>query len=81
MIANYELFIAHLRRTGRLKLLPQVLAELKRDAARSKKFAPRTETAAENPSLIAGWRRLENGMLTDRTAKSALVDIYKKIAA
>ena len=79
MIKNYEDFIAHLKRTGRLKLLPQVLRELRRDEARTKKFAPRRETAVENPSLISGWRTIENGILTDHTGKSALIDMYKKI--
>jgi hypothetical protein len=81
MIKNYEIFITHLRRTGRLRLLPRVLRELRREELRAKKFAPKTETAADNPSLISGWRKLENGTLTDRTGKSALIDMYKKIIA
>lgn len=80
MIQNYEAFVAHLKRTGRLKLLPAVLRELDRGAAHAKKFAPRKETAADNPSLVSGWRTIEDGLLTDHTAKSALIDIYKKIA-
>lgn len=79
MIKDYEKFVAHLKRTGRMKLLPQVLRELRREKARAEKSAPRTETAENNPSLISGWRTLENGMLTDRTGKSALIDIYKNI--
>jgi len=79
MIQNYEEFVAHLRRTGRLKLLPQVLRELRRDEVYARKFAPRTETAAENPALISGWRTIENGVLTDNTGKGALIDMYKKI--
>ncbi len=79
MIRNYEEFVAHLRRTGRLKLLPQVLRELRRDEAYARKFAPRRETAAENPALISGWRTIENGVLTDNTGKGALIDMYKKI--
>lgn len=81
MIKDYEAFIAHLRRAGRLKLLPQVLRELQREEARAKKFAPTRETAAENPSLISGWRSLENGILTDHSGKRALIDIYKNITA
>ena len=81
MIQNYEEFIAHLKRTGRLKLLPQVLRELRRDEVRAKRFAPQRETAAENPSRISGWRTIENGMLTDNTGKSALIDIYKNSIA
>ena len=81
MIKNYDLFIAHLKRPGRLKLLPLVLHELRSEEARAKRLSSKTETAAENPSLISGWRTLENGMLTDRSGKSALIDIYKKITA
>lgn len=81
MIKDYPAFIAHLKRTGRLKLLPSVLRELRVEEARAKRNAPRKETAAENPSLISGWRTLENGVLTDNTGKSALIDIYKKIIA
>lgn len=79
MIKDYDLFIAHLKRTGRLKLLPQVLRELYREEAYAKRFAPKMETVADNPSLISGWRKLENGVLTDHSGKSALIDIYKKI--
>ncbi len=81
MITNYTQFIAHLKRTGRLKLLPRVLRELRREEARMKNLSPKKETVAENPSLISGWRTLENGILTDHTGKSALIDIYKKITA
>lgn len=79
MIKNYEDFIAHVKRTGRLKILPHVLRELYREEAYAKKFAPRRETAIENPPLISGWRTLENGILTDHTGKRALIDIYKHI--
>lgn len=79
MIKNYEAFIAHLKRTGRMKLLPQVVRELRTEEARTKKLAPRRETAGENPSLISGWRTLKNGVLTDHTGKSALIDIYKHL--
>jgi len=81
MINDYHAFITHLKRTGRIKLLPLVLRELKVRAARAKKLAPMMETVSENPSLISGWRKLENGILTDNTGKRALIDIYKKIIA
>ena len=70
---------AHLERTGRMKLLPQIVRELKAQEARERALAPRTETAKENPSLISGFRTIENGILTDRTGKRALLDIYQKI--
>lgn len=81
MIKNYEDFIARLKQTGRLKLLPRVLRELRDEEAYAKKFAPRRETAIENPPLISGWRSLENGVLIDHTGKRALIDIYKKITS
>lgn len=81
MITDYGAFIAHLKRTGRMKLLPLVLRELRQEEARAKNIAPRRETSVDNPSLISGWRTVENGVLTDRTAKSALIDIYRNIIA
>ena len=35
--------------------------------------------ATINPSLIRGWRAQEDGLLIDRSAKKALVDLYQKI--
>ncbi len=78
MIA-YEQLKAHLEKTGRLKLLPRILRELKATEARELLLAPRKETAKENPSLISGWRSIENGVLTDNTGKRALLEIYQKI--
>ena len=79
MITDYRAFITHLKRTGRLKLLPQVLRELRAEEARQERLAPKKETAKENPSLISGYRTIENGVLTDRSAKRALLDIYQKV--
>jgi hypothetical protein len=79
MALDYQKLRDHLARTGRLKLLPRVLAELKREALRSRKLAERKETAEENPSLISGWRGIEDGVLTDRTGKRALIDMYQRI--
>jgi hypothetical protein len=81
MITDYDTFVAHLRKTGRLKLLPQVLRELREESARVKRLGAKKEMAAENPSLISGWRSIENGVLTDTTGKRALLDIYKNIIA
>jgi hypothetical protein len=78
---TYEALHKHLEETGRLKLLPRILRELKRDEERKRELKGRKETAKENPSLISGWRFIENGILTDRTAKSALIEIYQKITA
>jgi hypothetical protein len=79
MIKDLDAFIAHLKKTGRMKLLPQVLRELKESEARERLTAPRKETAKENPALISGWREIADGKLTDRTGKRALLEIYKKI--
>ena len=73
--------IEHVKRTGRLKLLPAVLRELRMNAARQTRLSTRVETVADNPSLLCGSRTIENGTLTDRTGKSALIEIYKKITA
>jgi len=81
MINDYDAFIAHLKRTGRMKLLPLILRELRTEEARAKKLFTRTETAVDNPSLISGWRKLENGRLVDTTGKSALINIYRNIIA
>ena len=77
MNVTYEQLTEHLKRTGKMKLLPSILKELKETAALEAKRAPKKETAKENPSLISGWRSIENGVLTDRTGKSALLEIYK----
>ena len=79
MLSDYDRLIAHLKRTGRMKLLPRILRELRMRKIRADKLAPLYETAEENPSLVSGWRSLENGILTDRTGKRALLDIYKRI--
>jgi hypothetical protein len=80
-ISNYNTFIEHLRRTGRIKLLPQVLRELQVEAAREKNLNQKRETAKENPALISGWRQIEDGLLTDHTGKRALIDVYRNIIA
>jgi len=75
---DYKTLVAHLEKTGRMKLLPRVLRELKMHAARAEKLVSKKETAKQNPALISGWRSIENGVLTDTTAKRALLEIYKK---
>jgi len=79
MITDYEAFVAHLRRTGRLKLLPQVLRELKQAKAQEHRHVAKRETAKEHPSLISGWRSIEGGKLTDHSGKGALVEIYRNV--
>jgi hypothetical protein len=78
---EYTQLVAHLKRTGRLKLLPQILRELKTQVIRAERLAPSKETAKQNPALISGWRSLEGGVLTDNTGKRALLEIYKKVTS
>ncbi len=78
---NIDTFIAHLERTGRLKLLPQVLGELRAEEAREKNRVAHTESAKENPSLISGSRSIKDGVLTDNTGKRALIEIYQNSTA
>lgn len=79
MIRDYDAFVAHLRKTGRVKLLPKVLRELKQEAEHTRRVAARKETAEDTPSLISGWRSIENGVLTDHSGKGALIAIYRNI--
>ena len=101
MITDYAAFVAHLKRTGRMKLLPKVLRELRVQEAREKLRQPLVEVASEgeaafalkaasasgivakearvNPSLVSGWRARAEGKLIDRSAKHALIDIYRRI--
>ena len=76
---TYDALLKHLKRTGREKLLPQILRELKRREARERLTAPRKETAKEHPALISGYRQLKDGMLADTTGKRALLEIYRNI--
>jgi hypothetical protein len=79
MTLTFESLKEHLSRTGRLKLLPRILRELEVREARAKTAKPWKETAKENPALISGFRSIEDGVLTDRTGKRALLDIYQKV--
>lgn len=81
MIKDYKVFREHLEKTGRLKLLPRILRELKEAEMQAKRLAPRTETAKEYPALISGSRTIENGILTDTTGKRSLLEIYKHITS
>jgi hypothetical protein len=76
---DHATLIAHLKRTGRLKLLPKIVRELRTQEAWKTAHAPRKETAAQNPALISGWRSIEDGVLKDKTGKRALLEIYKKV--
>ena len=79
MKVAFDTLTAHLARTGRTKLLPKILRELKAREAREFGQNMKKETVLENPSLISGWRSIENGVLTDTTGKRALLEIYQKV--
>jgi len=95
--------IAHLKSSGRMNMLPKIVRELRKVAARRQALSPRIEVAhaadsesalsaarefgigAErtqvNKSLVRGWRAQGGGKLVDRSAKSALIQIYQKVTA
>lgn len=79
MSITFDQLRAHLERTGRMKLLPQILRELKQRKARARLTAPRRESAAERPELISGSRQIAEGILVDTTGKRALLEIYKNV--
>ncbi len=74
-----ERLIKHLKDTGRIKLLPQILKEVRKNTLRQKRTVGGTETAKENPSLVSGFRTVQKGILHDATAKNALIQIYRNI--
>lgn len=93
--------IAHLVSSGRIKLAPAILREVKKIAARRIALHHAVEVAHEaeaahalraaaaegikaahatvNHSLIRGWRGRTGDTLIDRSAKRALIDIYKRV--
>lgn len=95
--------ILHLRSAGRMRMLSEIVRELRKIAARKHALRPRIEVAHEketaealaaaaaygisaphalvNPALVNGWRAQKAGVLVDRSAKRALVDIYQNIIA
>ena len=97
-----DALLEHLARTGRRKLLPSILREVREQAARAEKAAPVVEVASAgesqkareaaeaegiaapharvNHSLIRGWRARGRGVLVDRSAKRALIDIYQNVS-
>lgn len=90
-----------LKASGRLKLLPGILRELKTLRVREETLAPHVEVAREsdaamalkaakeagidaqkaevNPTLVAGWRARQGSTLVDRSAKDALITLYRRI--
>lgn len=88
---------AHLEVTGRMKLLPGILRELRAQVKHARKQAPVLEVASTdeeararaeganaktvvvNEALVSGWRERSGSSLTDRSGKTALVEIYRNI--
>lgn len=96
----FKKLLTHLKESGRLKVLPQLLRELRTQAERQGSREPMLEVASEaeaksaeaevkkegvsakavvNPSLIRGWRLTTADTLIDRSGKSALIDLYRKV--
>lgn len=79
MNLTFDMLMEHLKRTGRTRMLPLILRELKQRDASARAKNVQKETAKENPSLISGWRSIEDGVLIDTTSKRALLEIYQKV--
>jgi hypothetical protein len=47
----------------------------------AKEFGIEAEHAHVNASLLAGWRGRKGGILIDRSAKRALIDLYRTITS
>jgi len=65
------------------KLAPsiEIAHESERASARAgaKEAGIDTDNVRVNDTLIRGWRARSGGMIIDRSAKQALVDLYQKI--
>jgi len=96
----FKKLMQHLKESGRLKVLPQLLRELRTQAERQSSRGAVLEVASEgetkaaeteakkegisakavvNPTLIRGWRLTTADTLIDRSGKSALIDLYRKV--
>lgn len=96
----FKQLMTHLKESGRLKILPQLLRELRTQSERQNSREPMLEVASEaeaktaeaeikkegvtakaivNPTLIRGWRLTTADRLIDRSGKSALIDLYRKV--
>ena len=68
---------AEMKRSARVEVASS--EEAAAALAAAKEEGIEASTATINPSLIRGWRAQKNGILVDRSAKKALVDLYQKI--
>lgn len=96
----FKKLMAHLKESGRIKVLPQLLRELRTQDERQRSRGPLLEVASEeeaenaeseakkkgvtakavvNPTLIRSWRLTTVDTLIDRSGKSALIDLYRKV--
>lgn len=71
------------RRRESLKPLVEVARneDAQEALAGAKEAGIEVKTAVVNDSLIRGWRARAKGVVIDRSAKRALVDIYQKVTA
>jgi F0F1-type ATP synthase delta subunit len=72
-----ETLIAHLRETGRLKLLPRILRELKRLDARASTLSETLEVASESEKASATKEAKELGITAHATVNSDLVSGWR----
>lgn len=62
--------------------LLEVASEEERKEAETAAKAMGIDTKAKvNPDLVRGWRLRANGTVTDRSAKRALIDLYRRVTA
>lgn len=88
-------FLKYLKARRHEKLLPGILASLKRgtskrgeetlivgrrkDVVGARKAAKTKVGATIDPNLIGGWQHLKDGVLVDASYKRSLVEIYRNI--
>ena len=69
----------------RLALAPVVEVASEKEAAAALRAAAASGIVAKharvNPALVKGWRARGHGMLVDRSAKRALVEMYRNVTS
>jgi F0F1-type ATP synthase delta subunit len=72
-----DTLVAHLRETGRLKLLPRILRELKRLDARATTLSETLEVASESEKAAATKEAKEMGITAEPTINTDLVSGWR----
>ncbi|MEK7063482.1 MAG: hypothetical protein AAB955_02205 [Patescibacteria group bacterium] len=68
--------LVYMKQKGHLRLLPQIVRILEREKVRP---ASITVTAKDDPRIVGGSYTLDGYTLTDRTYRTALVNLYQKL--